>query len=53
MAPVATQTSEQKTQNANGQNLKSTQPINPFYSPSNGDSGDDAEYEYVRYKVRK
>ncbi|KAH8101019.1 alpha-ketoglutarate-dependent sulfonate dioxygenase [Cristinia sonorae] len=32
------------------QELKAAQPINPFYSPANGDDVDDSAYEFARYK---
>ena len=51
MAPVATnETIAPKS--ATVQDLKAAQPINPFYSPSNGDSSDDDAYQFAHYKVR-
>ncbi|TCD60554.1 hypothetical protein EIP91_009870 [Steccherinum ochraceum] len=49
MAPVAT--SENAAKPTVVEDLKAAaQPINPFYSPSNGDDADDSSYEFARYK---
>ena len=54
MAPVATNESAQD-QKPTVRGLKaeksSAQPINPFYSPANGDDQGDESYEFARYKV--
>ena len=63
MAPVATEiqtdqqgangTAKAAVKPANGTSKIATQLFNPFYSPTNGTEGDDSDYKYAKYKVRR
>ncbi|THH31524.1 hypothetical protein EUX98_g2668 [Antrodiella citrinella] len=50
MAPVATNETAVSEPVTVLKAANNAQPINPFYSPANGDSADDDTYEFARYK---